>query len=239
VFVSMWMTREVATVAPAATLAQIAALMGRRKIRRLPVVNASPDGPRLLGIVTHSDVLHAFPADINPFAVNAAESMAALERAAGAAKITAGDIMTREPRSTTPDAPIEDAARVMRDLKIGALPVIGNGVLAGIITESDIFRALVEVFEAPDRAVRITFSLAPGEDVLPLVADIAQRRAMRVTSFMALPRHDPPVCVVQLAGSGVEAALEDVWASRHRVMNVVQLAGERVKPGSPGKPGKA
>jgi acetoin utilization protein AcuB len=235
-FVSMWMTRDVLSVGPGATLAQIASLMARRNIRRLPVVNESPEGPRLLGIVTHSDVLHAFPADLNPFAVNAAESLDALERA-GAARATAAVLMRREPRVTSPDAPLEDAARYMRDHKIGALPVIGSHVLVGIITESDIFRALVEVFEAPDRAVRITFSLATGEDVLPLVADIAKRRAMRVTSFMALPRHEPPVCVVQLAGEQVDAALDDVWKSHHRVMNVVHLAGEAGKPGKPGKGG--
>ena len=234
-FVSMWMTRDVLTVAPSATLAQIATLMARRKIRRMPVVNATPEGSRLLGIVTHSDVLHAFPPDINPFAVNASESLSAIERAAGATKVTAGDIMSREPRVTSPDAPIESAAKFMRDHKIGALPVIGNHVLVGIITESDIFRALVEVFEAPDRAVRITFSLAAGEDVLPLISDIAKRRAMRVTSFMALPRHEPPVCVVQMAGEQVDATLEDVWKSHHRVMNVVHLAGETGKPATPGK----
>jgi acetoin utilization protein AcuB len=234
VFVSMWMTRDVLSIGPAATLAQIATLMSKRKIRRLPVVSASPDGPRLLGIVTHSDVLHAFPADINPFAVNATESIDALERGAGSAKVTAGDLMTRDPRATSPDAPLENAARFMRDSKIGALPVISNHVLVGIITESDIFRALLEVFDAPERAVRITFSLASGEDVLPLISDIAKRRALRVTSFMALPRHEPPVCVVQLAGNEVDAALDDVWKSHHRVMNVVHLAGETRKPGKAG-----
>jgi acetoin utilization protein AcuB len=230
----MWMTRDVLSVPATATLAQIATFMAKRKIRRLPVVSASPEGPRLLGIVTHSDVLHAFPADLNPFAVNATESLEALERATGAARVTAADLMTHEPRVTSPDAPLEDAARFMRDHKIGALPVIGNHVLVGIITESDIFRALVEVFEAPVRAVRITFSLAAGEDVLPLVSEIAKRRAMRVTSFMALPRHEPPVCVVQLAGEQVDAALDDVWKSHHRVMNVVHLAGETGKPGKGG-----
>jgi acetoin utilization protein AcuB len=118
----------------------------------------------------------------------------------------------------------------MRDHKIGALPVVSQQLLVGMITESDIFRAMVEVFEAPDRAVRITFSLGPGEDVLPLIADIAQRRGMRVTSFMAMTRHDPPLCVVQLAGKQVEAALEDVWKSHHRVMNVVNLAAEAAPP---------
>jgi acetoin utilization protein AcuB len=114
----------------------------------------------------------------------------------------------------------------MRDHKIGALPVLNNYALVGLITESDIFRAMVEVFETPDRAVRITFSLKPGEDVLPMVAEIARRRGMRVTSFMALPRHDPPLCVVQLAGEKVDEALDDVWKSQHRVMNVVQLVPE-------------
>ena len=114
----------------------------------------------------------------------------------------------------------------MRDHKIGALPVLSNYALVGLITESDIFRAMVEVFETPDRAVRITFDLKPGEDVLPLVSEIARRRSLRVTSFMTLPRHEPPVCVVQLAGAKLDEALDDVWKSQHRVINVVQLVPE-------------
>jgi acetoin utilization protein AcuB len=124
---------------------------------------------------------------------------------------------------TAPDAPIEAAARLMRDHKIGALPVVREHALVGIITESDIFRALVEVFDPGDRAVRITFSLGPDEDVLPLVAEIARRRAMRVTSFIALPRHEPPVCVVQLTGTQIEETLDEVWKSKHRVLNVAHL----------------
>jgi len=222
-FVSMWMTRELITVDPAASLAHIAATMARHRIRRLPVVSPSAEGPRLVGIVSHSDVLHAFPVDINPFSANAADSVAALERTGERARVYAADLMAREPLTTTPDAPIESAARLMRDRKIGALPVVSEQTLVGLITESDIFRALIEVFENEDRAVRITFSLKPGEDVLPLVAEIAKRRGMRVTSFMALPAHEPPVCVVQLAGQKPDETLEDVWNSQHRVLNAVQL----------------
>jgi acetoin utilization protein AcuB len=229
-FVGMWMTRELITVDPAATLAHIAATMARRKIRRLPVVNATPDGAQLLGIVTHSDVLHAFPADINPFATIAADSIAAFESSGRQARVYAADLMARDPLVTAPDAPIESAAQLMRDHKIGALPVVTGKTLVGLITESDIFRALVEVFESRDRAVRITFSLKPGEDILPLVAEIARRRSLRVTSFMALSHHEPPRCVVQLAGEKLEEALEDVWKSQHRVMNVVQLAPNETRP---------
>jgi len=230
-FVGMWMTRELITVDPAATLAHIAATMARRKIRRLPVVNATPDGAQLLGIVTHSDVLHAFPADINPFAAIAADSIVTLENSGRQARVYAADLMARDPLVTAPDAPIESAAQLMRDRKIGALPVVTDGILVGLITESDIFRAMVEVFEARERAVRITFSLKPSEDILPLVAEIARRRSLRVTSFMALSHHEPPLCVVQLAGAKLEEALDDVWKSQHRVMNVVQLTPEET--GSP------
>ncbi len=232
-FVNMWMTRELLTIDPTATLGHIATTMGRHKIRRLPVVSPSPEGPRLLGIVSHSDVLHAFPTDINPFAPNAASAVAALEMSGARKRIYAADLMARDPLTTAPDAPIEFAARLMRDHKIGALPVVSQHALVGLITESDIFRALLEVFDAPVRAVRLTFSLGPGEDVLPMVAEIARRRSLRVTSFIALPRHDPPVCVVQLAGEQVEAALDDVWKSKHRVMNVVNLVPEKDKGGNP------
>ena len=229
-FVSMWMTREVVTIDPAASLASIAATMARHRIRRLPVVSPSAEGPRLVGIVTHSDVLHAFPPDINPFSPTAADSVAALERTAGRARVYAADLMTRDPLVTMPDAPLESAARVMRDRKLGALPVVNpQHALVGLITESDIFRALLELFDEPKRAVRVTFSLGANEDVLPLVAEIARRRAMRVTSFMALPRHEPPLCVVQLAGDAVEQTLEEIWKSKHRVMNVVHLGPEAGK----------
>jgi len=224
-FVSMWMTRDVLTVSPSAPLVEIATLMMRRRIRRLPVVDAAGGRNLLVGIVTHSDVLHAFPQDINPLAIDAAANIAN-DALAQRVQLTAANLMARNPRTTTPDAALESAARIMRDHKIGALPVLSGHALVGLITESDIFRAMVEVFETTGRAVRITFDLKPGEDVLPLVAEIARKRSLRITSFMALPRHDPPVCVVQMAGAKLDEALDDVWKSQHRVLNVVQLAPE-------------
>src|SRR5512134_2690501 len=131
----MWMTRDLQTVAPTTTLANIAARMARHKIRRMPVVSESAGGMKLLGIVTHSDVLHAFPPNINPFAVNAADGVAAIEAATGGIHVTAADLMAREPHITTPDAPIESAARTMRDHKVGGLPVVSQHLLVGMITE--------------------------------------------------------------------------------------------------------
>jgi acetoin utilization protein AcuB len=217
-FVNLWMTRDVVTVSPETPLAEIAALMSRHRIRRLPVVQ----GPsrKLVGIISHSDVLHAFPAHLNPSSADAADQ---LTKSGQGARVRAAELMTRQLATIAGDAPIESAARIMRRRKVGALLVVNGESLAGLITESDIFRAMIELFEPRERAVRITFTLQASEDVLPLVAEIARRREMRVTSFFALSHHEPPMAVVQVSGRNVDATLEDVWKSRHRVMNVVHL----------------
>jgi acetoin utilization protein AcuB len=217
-FVNMWMTRDVISVAPESSLAEVAGVMSRHRIRRLPVVQGATR--QLVGIISYSDVLHAFPANLNPFSADAVEQLA---QPAQGRRVCAADLMARDPATTSGDAPIEAAARVMRKRKIGALPVVQGEALVGMITESDIFRALVEMFEPTGRAVRITFALHGSEDVLPLVADIAKRRDMRVTSFFAMSRHEPPLAVVQVSGAHIEETLEDVWKSKHRVMSVVHL----------------
>jgi CBS domain-containing protein len=157
---------------------------------------------------------------VNPFSVDAAEQLA---QTTPGRELRVAGLMARHPAVTTADTPIEVAARIMRERKVGALPVVQGDDLVGLITESDIFRALVEMFEPSARAVRITFQLRESEDVLPLLADISRQREMRISSFFSLPRHEPPLAVVQMSGSRIEESLEDVWMSRHRVMNVVHL----------------
>ena len=137
--------------------------------------------------------------------------------------VLASDIMTRNPISIEPEAPIEAAARIMRDRKIGALPVTRDGVLLGLITKSDIFRALVGIFESAAAGARITFDISKGEDVFPLVADIAKRRDMRVVTFVSMQQHERPVCVVEVGGAAVDKMLDDVWKSHHRVLSVIRL----------------
>ena len=137
--------------------------------------------------------------------------------------VLASDLMTRNPLTIAPEASIEAAARIMRDRKIGALPVTRDGVLKGIVTKSDIFRALVGIFESAQAGARITFDISQGEDVFPLIADIAKRRDMRVVTFVSMQKHERPVCVVEVSGEGVDKMLDDVWKSQHRVVSVIRL----------------
>ena len=107
--------------------------MKQRRIRRLPVVDRNG---RLVGIVTRGDVREASPSN--------ATSLSIYEIHYLLSQLAVEAIMTRNPRTVTPDTTIKEAARLMLDHKISGLPVVEGDQLVGIITESDIFRGLIE-----------------------------------------------------------------------------------------------
>lgn len=213
--VSMWMNRALVTVTPALPVAEAAALMAHNHVRRLPVVHSHAGELRLLGIVSARDVLHAFPPEINPFA---AESDVAL-----ISEAVVGDIMRHEVMTTSPETPIEEAASLMQSRKIGALPVLREGRLVGIITESDIFRAFVSLFAVAGDGARITFDASKGEDVFGLVSRVAQKHRVRVKTLVSAEQDDQPVFIVRVAGDSVDGFLDELWNSGHPVINVVRF----------------
>lgn len=221
-FVGMWMTQDLVTISPTDCLSDIASLMSRRRVRRLPVVEPAPGGARLVGIVSHSDVLHAYPAHVNPFSAVASETMALTGQPAELS-IIAADIMHADPKTTSPEVPIEIAAKTMRDHKIGALPVIHNKVLVGLITESDMFRAFTSIFESTSPGLRITFDISRSEDVFPLVASAIAAHHLKLVTFVTLQKHAHPVCVVEVSGEDVDGLVEDFWKSHHAVISVIKI----------------
>lgn len=127
-----WMTTPVITVSPQTTLPEAHRLMTANKIRRLPVME---DG-RLVGIVTRGDIRGAEASD--------ATSLSIWEMNYLLARLKVGEIMTPDPITVSPTTTISEAAATMLQHKISSLPVLGaDGRLAGIITESDIFRVVV------------------------------------------------------------------------------------------------
>jgi acetoin utilization protein AcuB len=213
--VGMWMTRDVVTATPDTPVARAAELMSRRGIRRLPVTVPGLHGPRLVGIVSATDIVRTYPPDVNPFA--------ALVPDVAPRQGTVGEIMQHRPATTTPDTPVEAAAAIMRDLRVGALPVLRQDVLVGLITESDIFRAFVSLLASPAGGVRITFDTSRGEGVFSWVAQAAARRGLRVVSLLTAEQEGRPVCVVRIAGPAADEFLDDLWASGHHVLNVLHL----------------
>jgi acetoin utilization protein AcuB len=131
--------------------------------------------------------------------------------------------MTRHLQITVPEMPIEEAARLMADRKIGSLPVVREAKLVGLITESDIFRAFVSFFSSPGQGARITFDLSSGEDVFRFISEAATPRKLHVSSVISSVQNGAPVCVVRITGLAIEEFLADLWESGHRVLNVVRF----------------
>jgi acetoin utilization protein AcuB len=213
--VSMWMTRDLVTIQPDTPIITAAALMARKKIRRLPVVEPHDGNPHPVGIITATDILHAYPPDVNPFAVASSETRED--------HVAVAQIMSRALQTITPETPIEDAARLMRNAKIGTLLVVQKMKLIGLITESDVFRAFVSILEFTQGDVRITFEIGQEEDTFRLIAPIALRLGVRVVSLMSFQQGDWKLCVIRIAGTAVEKMVEELWSSGHRVLNVLRL----------------
>jgi CBS domain-containing protein len=127
-------------VAPTLTLAQAQRLMQQRHVRRLPVV----EDERLVGIVTWGDLRAAGPSAATTLSKH--EWRALLEQA------TVAECMTRDPIVIAADASVLYAARQMLLHKISGLPVVEDGRVVGVITESDLFRLLIAESAGADSA---------------------------------------------------------------------------------------
>jgi CBS domain-containing protein len=134
--VKEWMTTPVISVEANTPVADAYNLMMERGIRRLPVIE---DG-ELVGIVTLGDLREARP--------SSATSLSIYELNYLLSKLTVDKVMTHNPYTMSPETPIQHAAKLMADRKVGSLPVVdADGALVGIITESDIFTMLVDQWE--------------------------------------------------------------------------------------------
>jgi acetoin utilization protein AcuB len=143
----------VVTVSPDMPINDAYNLMKREHIRRMPVVK---DG-NLVGIVADKDILNASPSPVT--------SLSVWEMNYLISKVLVNDVMTTQVMTITEDIPIEEAARVMSDNKIGGLPVVRGAQVVGIITETDLFKIFLELMGARESGVRATVLLTekPGE----------------------------------------------------------------------------
>jgi CBS domain-containing protein len=124
------MTRELLAVTASNTFADAWHVMHEARIRHLPVVDGQL---RLVGLVTHRDLLGHAPSDLDEPRED--------ERLMALARVHIGDVMETHVSTATPDEPVAAAGRRMLDAKIGCLPVVApDGRLVGILTESDFVR---------------------------------------------------------------------------------------------------
>jgi acetoin utilization protein AcuB len=144
------MSQSVNYVTPETSVADALDFMKSQHVRRLPVLKRD----KLVGIVSDKDLLNASPPR--------GASLSVWELAYSLGKLTIGEIMTREVLTVTEDMPIEEAARIMADHRVGGLPVMRGGEVVGMITETDLFKAFLEMMAARQRGVRLTVLMPEG-----------------------------------------------------------------------------
>lgn len=148
------MSRPVITINAESSMKDALELMRREHIRRLPVVNKRG---QLVGIVTETDLAKASPSQ--------ATTLSVFEIRTLTSKVKVEEIMTTEVVTITEETPIEEAARIMADYEVSGLPVMREGKLVGMITETDLFKVFLELFAARESGVRLTVEVprSPGQ----------------------------------------------------------------------------
>ena len=152
------MSHHPVTTGPEMPINEALLLMKERKVRRLPVLDKRG---HLVGIVSEKDLLNASP--------SAATTLSVWELNYLISKITVADVMTKNVITVTEFTPLEEAACIMADKKIGGLPVMRDDRLIGIITETDMFKTFIEMLGAREKGLRVSLLIPEEPGILASV----------------------------------------------------------------------
>lgn len=169
-FVRDCMTPKPITVRPGSDPLAAIMLLKSGRFRHLPVVDAEG---RLAGIVDRDD-LEQF--------LSQAGSPGILKR-----QHRVDQVMTTEVATVLPDCPLEEAAALMVEKKIGSLPVLEEGRVVGIITETDIFKQFATVLGGGSASLRLTVQVADKPGQLAALASRIARAQGNIASVVAYP----------------------------------------------------
>ena len=189
------MTRNPVTVEQDGRVEDALKRMHDHKVRRLPVINKKG---RLVGIVSEKDALYASPSP--------ATTLSIYEMHYLLSKLTVEEVMTKEVISVTEFTPIEEAARIMVDNKIGGLPVLRGDALVGIITETDLFKTFLELFGAREEGVRLTLLVPEQQGMLADLSNIIAKAGGNIVALGTFLGQDASNRLITCKISGVGKA---------------------------------
>lgn len=203
------MTSPAMTVTPDTSFQDALKLMRDHKFRRIPVVDQEG---KLIGIVSERDLLHASPSP--------ATSLSVWEVNYLLWKLKVADIMTHHVITIDQDAPIEDAANLMVTRKIGGLPVVDHtGKVAGVITETDIFKAFAEMLGSGEKGLRLTIKVPSGGGTLARLSQAIYEQGGLIVSVGSLDKESSKERELIIKIRGV---------SKDKIVPVLEALGDHV-----------
>ncbi|PIE22554.1 MAG: hypothetical protein CSA62_11900 [Planctomycetota bacterium] len=198
-FVRLWMTDKPVTMGPRDGVMDARDVMEGLGFRRIPVL----DEERLVGIVTWG-MIERLPAwDID---------------------LSLGQVMHPDPITIDPYAPLDRAVQLMKQHKVGALPVVSKGKLVGILTESNIFEAVRRIIEADTTSASfVCFDMPDSPGCVPRVSQFIESFGLEIRSFVTHRRAVDVarrIVAMRVEGCNVPVLIEALWKKRYRVLHV-------------------
>ncbi len=189
--ISRRMTRNPVTATPEMSVGEASDLMKREKVHRLPVLDKDKN---LVGVITEKDVLHASPSP--------ATSLSIHEMAYLLSKLKVRDLMTKDVVTISEDTTVEEAARLMVDQDLSCLPVVQGNKLVGIVSKSDMFRILLELFGARHYGVRMSFLVEDKPGTIARISAALAAKGLDIVSFGTFTGTDPTnaICTIKVQG---------------------------------------
>ena len=178
--VQNWMTTDVVSVGPDTSLLKVGKLMKDHHIRRIPVVD---ENGQVVGIISDRDVRDASPSK--------ATTLDMYEMHYLLAELKAKNIMTTKPITVKPTDTVEQAALIMLDNKVGGLPVVDDsGKLVGIISDHDVFKALVDITGARMGGLQFAIELPDQPGTARPLFDLLRAHNARLLSVLTVSNAD-------------------------------------------------
>ena len=171
-YVSDWMTKKVFSVGPDDWLSDAITLMKEKGIKHVPVMK----GDKLKGIISDRDIKEYTPSKATCLDVYELHYLLA--------KTKIKELMTAKVITTTPDTPVEEAAMVLLDRNIDCLPVLDSGSLVGIISDRDIFHAMVDITGVRHGGHRICVTIEDRPGTIREVADIIRKHGFHLQGIL-------------------------------------------------------
>lgn len=201
------------TISPDANFFEARNLIHEKGIRHLPVVDKEN---RLLGIVTDRDIREAAPSDATLLSVQE------LNYLLGKLKVSAFMTPKEKLITITPDTLIEEAVKLMRDHKIGCLPVMEGDKLYGIFTETDALDHLVDIFGLNQKGTRLTITLEDKPGSLAGALEILKKHNINLISVVtpSFMVEGKRIAAMRLQTEDVKEVVEELEKAGYDVLSI-------------------
>jgi acetoin utilization protein AcuB len=209
------MRTEVITVTPEETIANACSLMDEHRIRRIPVTDLKNT---LLGIISKEDLKKALPSAVDASMNETARALAN--------QVKIDTFMTRNPITVHPTDTLEKVAALMRKHKIGGIPVVEDGFIVGIITESDIFDAFVEVMGGGNKDSRIELSISHDSAAMYKIFDVLAEYDTQINNIAICNHHSNQTKAVTLRieSEQTQEIIDALWKAGCKISSVLHEA---------------